>query len=80
MRVKAMKRRFTPVIGLAALVLAVVLTAGTLTPSTANEDNGFTEHSLREVGDFQLNDALDLSRELGMEPLREQVEEARRST
>jgi Tfp pilus assembly protein PilN len=36
------------VMGLAALVLAVVLTAGTLTltPSTANEDNGFTERSL----------------------------------
>jgi hypothetical protein len=43
-----MKRRLIPVMGLAALVLAVVLTAGTLTmtPSMANEDNGFTERSL----------------------------------
>ena len=38
--------------GLAALVLAVLLTAGTLTmtPSMANEDNGFTERSLEGEG------------------------------
>ena len=45
-----MKRRFIPVIGLAAFVLAVVLTAGMLTPTMAqdnDEDNGFTERSLK---------------------------------
>ena len=49
-----MKRRFIPVMGLAALVLAVVLTAGTLTltPSMANEDNGFTERSLKGIGEY----------------------------
>ena len=49
-----MKRRFIPVMGLAALVLAAVLTAGTLTmtPSMANEDNGFTERSLEDNWGF----------------------------